>query len=189
MNISPNDFIVKVGNIPNVFTLFFALNQQESIPAFIAPCISVYKSSPIIKIDDLSLFLIFLKIISKNLKSGLFTPIFSDTKKVEKYLDNFALSSLGFCSESGPLLAITNSQFPYNFSKQGAKLELISLEEYSNGDIISVELKNGTQLIRTYVESGDNVILIPANQDFETLTIPKKDIEIKGKVKSYTIDL
>ena len=82
---------------------------------------------------------------------------------------------------------LDNSMFP--IIKQGAKLELISLEEYSNGDIISVELKNGTQLIRTYVESGKNVILIPANQDFETLTIPKKDIEIKGKVKSYTIDL
>lgn len=38
-------------------------------------------------------------------------------------------------------------------------------------------------------ESEKNIILIPANQDFETLTISKKDIEIKGKVKSYTIEL
>ena len=49
------------------------------------------------------------KIISKNLESGLFTPISSDIKKSEKYLDKFALSSLGFCSEQGPLLAIINS--------------------------------------------------------------------------------
>lgn len=82
---------------------------------------------------------------------------------------------------------LDNSMFP--IIKQGAKLELVKLDEYSNGDIISVQLNDNTNLIRTYVESGNNVVLIPANQDFETLTIPKKDIEIKGKVKSYTIDL
>lgn len=82
---------------------------------------------------------------------------------------------------------LDNSMFP--IIKQGAKIELIKLDEYYNGDIISVELKDGTNIIRTYVESGNNIVLIPANQDFETLTIPKKDIEIKGKVKSYTIEL
>lgn len=82
---------------------------------------------------------------------------------------------------------LDNSMFP--IIKQGARIELVKLEEYSNGDIVSVELKNGDNIIRTYAESGKNVILIPANTDFETLTIPKKDIEIKGKVKSYTIDL
>lgn len=82
---------------------------------------------------------------------------------------------------------LDNSMFP--IIKQGAKIELVKLAEYSNGDIVSVELKDGKNIIRTYVESGKNVILIPANQDFETLTIPKKDIVIKGKVKSYTIDL
>lgn len=82
---------------------------------------------------------------------------------------------------------LDNSMFP--IIKQGAKLELVKLDEYSNGDIISVQLNDNTNLIRTYVKSGNNVVLIPANQDFETLTIPKKDIEIKGKVKSYTIDL
>lgn len=82
---------------------------------------------------------------------------------------------------------LDNSMFP--IIKQGAKIELIKLDEYSNGDIVSVELKDGTNIIRTYVESGNNIVLIPANQDFETLTISKKDIEIKGKVKSYTIEL
>lgn len=82
---------------------------------------------------------------------------------------------------------LDNSMFP--IIKQGAKIELVKLAEYSNGDIVSVELKDGKNIIRTYVESGKNVILIPANQDFETLTIPKKDIEIKGKVKSYTVTL
>lgn len=82
---------------------------------------------------------------------------------------------------------LDNSMFP--IIKQGAKIELVKLAEYSNGDIVSVELKDGKNIIRTYVESEKNVILIPANQDFETLTIPKKDIVIKGKVKSYTIDL
>lgn len=81
---------------------------------------------------------------------------------------------------------LDNSMFP--IIKQGAKIELVKLDEYSNGDIVSVELNN-TNLIRTYVKSGNNIVLIPANQDFETLTVPKKDIEIKGKVKSYTIDL
>ena len=80
-----------------------------------------------------------------------------------------------------------NSMFP--IIKQGAKIELVNLDEYSNGDIVSVELKDGKNIIRTYVDSGKNVILIPANQDFETLTIPKKDIKIKGKVKSYNLDL
>lgn len=80
-----------------------------------------------------------------------------------------------------------NSMFP--IIKQGAKMELVKLDEYSNGDIISVTLNNDKKLIRTYAESGNNIILIPANQDFETLNIPKKDVIINGKVKSYTIDL
>lgn len=80
-----------------------------------------------------------------------------------------------------------NSMFP--IIKQGAKIELVKMDEYSNGDIVSVVLNNEKSLIRTYVDSGKNAILIPANQDFETITVPKKDIEIKGKVKSYTIEL
>lgn len=79
-----------------------------------------------------------------------------------------------------------NSMFP--LIKQGAKIELVKLDEYSNGDIVSV-IVNDKTIIRTYVDSGNNVVLIPANQDFETLTIPKKKITINGKVKSYTVDL
>ena len=85
------------------------------------------------------------------------------------------------------ILMEDNSMFP--IIKQGAKIELVKLDKYSNGDIVSVELKNEKRLIRTYVESGNDIILIPANQDFETLTIPKEEINIKGKVKSYTIEL
>ncbi|MFR2535320.1 MAG: S24 family peptidase [Clostridia bacterium] len=80
-----------------------------------------------------------------------------------------------------------NSMFP--LIRQGAKLEIVKLEEYTNGDIISVDLPDGKNLIRTYVESGDNIVLVPANSEFETLTIPKKNIFIKGKIKSYTVDL
>ncbi len=80
-----------------------------------------------------------------------------------------------------------NSMFP--IIKQGAKLELVKLDEYSNGDIVSVNLDDNKRLIRTYVKSGNNIVLIPANQEFDTLTIPKKDIIINGKVKSYTIEL
>lgn len=82
---------------------------------------------------------------------------------------------------------IDNSMFP--IIKQGAKLELVKLEEYKNGDIVSVNINNNTTLIRTYVESEKNIILIPVNQEFDTLILPKKDITINGKVKSYRIDL
>lgn len=73
--------------------------------------------------------------------------------------------------------------------KQDAKIEIVKLDEYSNGDIVYVTLKDGKNLIRTYVENDKNIILIPVNKEFETLIIPKEDIEINGKVKSYTIEL
>lgn len=110
-------------------------------------------------------------------------PLEKDFKISEE--DNEILNEM-FMKFTVGIKMLDNSMFP--IIKQGAKIELVKLEEYSNGDIVSVELNN-TNLIRTYVESGNNIVLIPANQDFETLTIPKKDIEIKGKVKSYTIDL
>lgn len=80
-----------------------------------------------------------------------------------------------------------NSMFPT--IKEGAKIELVKLDEYKNGDIVSVNIDNDTTLIRTYFESGKNVVLIPDNRDFKTLTLPKKDIIINGKVKSITIEL
>ncbi|MCI8518810.1 MAG: S24 family peptidase [Clostridia bacterium] len=80
-----------------------------------------------------------------------------------------------------------NSMFP--IIKQGAKIEIVQLDKYNNGDIVSATIDNDTRLIRTYVESGNDIILIPANPEFETLTIPKKDIVINGRVKSYTIEL
>lgn len=82
---------------------------------------------------------------------------------------------------------LDDSMFP--IIKQGAKLELEQLSEYKNGDIVSVLLENEKNIIRTYVDAGENVVLIPANNEFETITIPKNKIKINGKVKSYTIDL
>lgn len=82
---------------------------------------------------------------------------------------------------------LDNSMFP--IIKQGAKLELIQLAEYKNGDIVSVLLEDGKSIVRTYVDSGDAIVLIPANNEFDTLTIAKNKIKINGKVKSYTIDL
>ena len=80
-----------------------------------------------------------------------------------------------------------NSMFP--IIQQGAKLELVKLAEYSNGDIVSVKINNEKNIIRTYVENESEIVLIPANRDFETITIPKKDIVINGKIKAITIDL
>ena len=80
-----------------------------------------------------------------------------------------------------------NSMFP--IIQQGAKLELVKLAEYSNGDIVSVKINNEKNIIRTYVENENEIVLIPANRDFETITIPKKDIVINGKIKATTIDL
>ncbi len=66
-----------------------------------------------------------------------------------------------------------NSMFP--IIQQGAKLELVKLAEYSNGDIVSVKINNEKKnIIRTYVENESEIVLIPANRDFETITIPKK---------------
>lgn len=84
-------------------------------------------------------------------------------------------------------IMLDNSMFP--IIKQGAKLELIQLNEYDNGDIVSVLLEDEKSIIRTYVDAGKNVVLIPANNEFETLAIPKNKIKINGKVKSYTVDL
>lgn len=81
---------------------------------------------------------------------------------------------------------LDDSMFPT--IRQGSKIELIKLEEYENGDIVAVETPENENLIRTYIKSGNNVILIPDNKDFKTLTFNRKDIKIKGKVKSCTID-
>ena len=54
--------------------------------------------------------------MSKNFLSGLLTPIASEIKNLEKYLDIPALSNLGFCSATGPLLATINSHLPCNCS-------------------------------------------------------------------------
>lgn len=81
---------------------------------------------------------------------------------------------------------LDNSMFPT--IKEGAKLELVKLDTYNTGDIVSVEVE-GKNLIRTYIDSGKNVTLLPINTDFEPITISKSKINISGKVKSYTIEL
>lgn len=82
---------------------------------------------------------------------------------------------------------LDSSMFP--LIKQGAQLEIIALDEYKSGDIVSVLLDSEKSIVRTYVDAGENVVLIPSNSEFETLTIPKDKIKINGKIKSYTIDL
>lgn len=82
---------------------------------------------------------------------------------------------------------VDDSMFP--IIKQGAKLEIVELDEYKNGDIVYVLLENGKSIVRTYADAGKNVVLIPANSDFETLTVRKDKIKINGKIKSYTIEL
>lgn len=82
---------------------------------------------------------------------------------------------------------LDSSMFP--LIPQNAKLELLKLDEYENGDIVSVSLKDDKSIVRTYVEAGKNIVLIPANNEFETLTINKKDVKILGRVKSYTVEL
>ena len=47
--------------------------------------------------------------ISKNLLSGLFTPNSSEIKNLEKNLESPALTNLGRCSATGPLLATVSS--------------------------------------------------------------------------------
>jgi len=80
-----------------------------------------------------------------------------------------------------------NSMFPT--IKQGAKLEIVKLDSYSNGDIVSVNINEETNIIRTYIEAGNNIILLPENKEFEIITIEKENAIINGKVKSITVDL
>lgn len=92
-----------------------------------------------------------------------------------------------FLKLSVGITMIDDSMFPT--IKQGAKIELVKLDEYNNGDIIAVKLKDGNTIIRTYIEAGNNIVLLPENKDFETLTISKDDITIQGKIKTVTIEL
>lgn len=82
---------------------------------------------------------------------------------------------------------LDNSMFPT--IPQCAKLELVKLDQYQTGDIVCVQINNDKNIIRTYVEAGKDIVLIPENRDFKPTTISKKDIKVIGKVKSYTIDL
>lgn len=81
---------------------------------------------------------------------------------------------------------LDNSMFPT--IKQGAKLELVKLDEYSTGDIVAIEI-DGQNFIRTYIDAGKNITLLPSNIEFKPITIPKSKANISGKVKSYTIEL
>lgn len=81
---------------------------------------------------------------------------------------------------------LDNSMFPT--IKAGAKLEIVKSDNYKTGDIISVEI-DGQNLIRTYIDAGKNVTLLPVNTDFEPITIAKNKVNISGKVKSYTVEL
>lgn len=91
-----------------------------------------------------------------------------------------------FLKFSTGLTLLDNSMFP--IIKQGAKLELVSLDEYHNGDIVCVVI-DGVNFIRTYIDAGKNITFLPANTEFETFIIPKNKVNISGKVKSYTIEL
>lgn len=81
---------------------------------------------------------------------------------------------------------LDDSMFPT--IPQGAKVELVKLDTYENGDMVAVETDKNENLIRTYISTGNKVILVPDNKSFETLTFDKKNIKIKGKVKSCTIE-
>lgn len=82
---------------------------------------------------------------------------------------------------------VDNSMFPV--IKEGDKLELVKLEEYKNGDIVSVILENGKNIVRTYIATEKDIVLIPTNNAFETLTLDKNKIKILGKVKYVTTEL
>lgn len=94
--------------------------------------------------------------------------------------DLFMKFSIGF-------KMLDSSMFPV--IREGAKIELDTTAQIKDGDIVAVVLDDDKYLIRTYVKSGKNIILIPENKSFETLTFKESDIDIKGKVKSITIDL
>lgn len=94
--------------------------------------------------------------------------------------DLFMKFSIGF-------KMLDNSMFPV--IREGAKIELDTVAQIKDGDIVAAVLNDDKYLIRTYVKSGKNIILIPENKSFETLTFKESDIDIKGKVKSITIDL
>lgn len=106
-------------------------------------------------------------------------PLTTDT--TNKNIDDL------FMKFSVGIKILDDSMFP--LIKQGAKIELIKLDEYQTGDIVGVQLNNEQNIIRTYVDAGKDIILIPENKDFKPITINRKDINIIGKVKSYTIDL
>lgn len=97
-----------------------------------------------------------------------------------KVNDLFMKFSIGF-------KMLDSSMFPV--IQEGAKIELDTTAELKNGDIVAVVISEDKYLIRTYVKSGENIILIPENKNFETLTFKESDIDIRGKVKSITIDL
>ena len=100
--------------------------------------------------------------------------------KNDKVNDLFMKFSIGF-------KMLDSSMFPV--IQEGARIELDTTAELKNGDIVAVVISEDKYLIRTYVKSGKNIILIPENKNFETLTFKESDIDIRGKVKSITIDL
>ena len=99
--------------------------------------------------------------------------------------DNTKIEDI-FLKFSTGITLLDNSMSP--IINQGAKLELVSLDEYKNGDIVCVTI-NDTNLVRTYIDCGKTVTLLPANTEFEPITISKNKIHIAGKIKSYTIEL
>lgn len=109
--------------------------------------------------------------------NGDITNIFTNKEDIRE--DISMTVNINYTMEDGSM---------YPLIKEGSKLMLDNIAEIKNGDIVLAEVDNKT-ITRFYHKNSNNIILIPMNNKFETITCKENKAIIKAKVKGYIVNL
>jgi len=91
--------------------------------------------------------------------------------------DSFSLS----LREPIALPVEDNAMFP--IIPKNSKVNLLLENEYKNGDLLAIRIKESEETLFRYVLfNNDEIILNSLNREYETLTLKKDDVVILGKV-------
>ncbi|MFD0680341.1 MULTISPECIES: LexA family protein [unclassified Paenibacillus] len=73
--------------------------------------------------------------------------------------------------------------------QKDALLQIEVSEHYKNGEFVVCLLNNKELLVRRYIETDNNIILVPENKKFSPEILKKNDVKVLGKIKSISIIL
>lgn len=102
------------------------------------------------------------------------------TENLKLYKENNGEISL-MLTEPIALRVTDNAMFP--IVPENAKINLLLQDEYKNGDLLAIKIKDKEETFVRYVLFNDNeIILNTLNTGYEQIILKKEDIIIMGKV-------